>query len=116
MVRRPPAQLFRHFKTESFGPFGVIGTHVDVDKGPFEGIGNLGAELVHLIVIAVDADNRGAVNPGAHHFARLQIRRDEDERPHLRVRTIGRGGAGEVPRGSAGDRIKTQLAGAGKSG
>jgi hypothetical protein len=39
-----------------FAAFGVVGAEVDVDEAPGVFVGDLGAEAVDMVVVAVDAD------------------------------------------------------------
>ena len=71
VVRGAPAELLSDFEPEGLGAFGVIGTDIDVHECPFEGVGDLRAEAVDLVVIALDPHDRGLANPGADDFALL---------------------------------------------
>jgi hypothetical protein len=58
---QPPAKLLGDFVTVGLGAFGVIRAQVDVDESPLEAVGDLGAEAVDMIVVAVDADDASDV-------------------------------------------------------
>ena len=60
------------------GAFGVVGAQVDVDESPVEPVGDLRAEAVDVVVVAVDADDARAVDGGAEDLGLLEIGGDED--------------------------------------
>src|SRR5215475_1837083 len=85
------------------GALGVVRAQIHVDQAPVKPIGDLRAETVDVIVVAVDADDAGAVNGGIQNFGRLEIGGDKDAgveallgglRGH-RVREVAGGGAAD---------------------
>ena len=110
-----PAELLGDFEAHAFGSLRVVGAEVHIHKAPAVFAGDLGAEAVHLIVGAFDADDLCAVNKRADNFALLQIRGDEDIARETCSGCIGGHGVREVAGGGAGDDFEAQLAGAAES-
>ena len=102
VVRQAPAELLGDFETVRLGAFGVVRAQVDVDQAPLEAVGDLGAEAVDLVVVAIDADDAGAVDGGIQNFCGLEIGWDEDAGVKALLGRLGGYGIGEIAgRGAA---------------
>jgi hypothetical protein len=91
------------------GAFGVVGAEVDVDEAPGVLVGDLGAEAVDVVVVAVDADETRTVDLGVEDLCRLEVGGDEDA--GLEAETGGLCGdrVGEVAGGGAADGGEAEL-------
>ncbi len=78
MVGHPPAQVLGDLEADGLGALGVERPEVDVDESPAEAEGDLRAEAVDLVVVALDGDDLGAVDGRAQDLALLEIVGDED--------------------------------------
>ncbi len=78
VVRKTPAELFGDLIADGLRTFGVVGAEVYVDEPPGVLVGNLGAEAIDVIVVAVDADQARAVDKGVEDLGGLEISGDED--------------------------------------
>ena len=58
-VGEPPAELLGDLVGERLRALRVVGAEVDVDERPAALLRQLGAEAVDVVVVAVDADERG---------------------------------------------------------
>ena len=115
--RQPPAQLLGDLVADGLGALGVVGPHVDVDEGPVLAlVGQFGREPVHVVVAAIDGDQRAAVHGRGDDLLRLQVGRDQHHgadaragrRRGHRVRQVAGGRAGQhlvahLDRGREGD-------------
>ena len=115
VAREFPAELLGNFEAHALGSFGVVGAEVHIHKAPAVFASDLGAEAVHLIVGAFDADDLRAVNKRSDDFALLQIRGDEDIARETCGGGIGCHGVREVPGGGTGDNFEAQFAGTAES-
>jgi hypothetical protein len=104
-----PAQLFDDFKTHALGTFGVIGAHIDIDEGPRVFARDFRAEPVDFVVMALDADDRRAINKRIEDFALLQVRRNEDVGFEAGGGGVGGDGIGQIAGGGAGHGGETQF-------
>ena len=109
VLRRAPAELLGDFIRHALRAFGVVGAHIDVHKRPAELAGDLGAEAVHLVVMAFDGDDIRAVNERVQNFALLQIRRNENVGFQSGARGLGGDGIRQIAGGGAGDGVKTEF-------
>ena len=64
VVGQPPAELLGDLKADGLRALGVIGTKIDVHESPVVALGNLRAQPVHVVVVAVDAHQRSRRRPG----------------------------------------------------
>src|SRR5262249_37474899 len=103
-----PAELFGDFVAVSFRAFSVVGAEIDVDQAPAELVGDLRAQAVDVVVVAVDADDAAAVNGGVQHFGGLEIRREEDGGVEALLRALGGNGIGEVAGRRATDGLEPE--------
>ena len=85
-----PAELLDRLEGERLRALGVVGAEVDVDERPRAGLGELGAEAVDVVVVAVDADQVGAVDAGGEQLLLLEVGGDEDVGVEARRRRRGR--------------------------
>ena len=109
VARDAPAELLHDFKAHALAAFGVIRAQVHVHEAPAVFAGDFGAETVHLIVGAVDADDVRAVHERAEHFALLEVGGDEDVAFQSGARGVGSDGVCEVSSRGAGDDFEAQL-------
>ena len=114
VARSLPAKLLANLEAHRLGALGVIRAEVHVDEAPAVFAGDLGAQAVHLVVGAADADDVGAEHQGAEHLGGFQVGGDE----HVGLQP-GRGGVGgdgvsEVAGGGAGHGVEAEFLGAGK--
>ena len=105
VVGQPPAQLLRGLEPERLRALRVVGTHVHVDERPRQRLGDLAAQTVHLVVVALDRDDLRPVGLGRQDLRALQVLGHEDVARHARLRGVGGGGVGEVAGGRAADRL-----------
>src|SRR5581483_2077345 len=68
-----PIELLDDLVAHALGTFSVIRAHIDIDEGPAKFAGNFGAQAIDFIVMALDADDRGAVDKRVDDFSLLQI-------------------------------------------
>ena len=73
VLREPPAEFLGDFEAHRLRAFGVERPQVHVHEAPAVLDGDLGAEAVHLVVGAVDADDLRPVDRGAEDLGPLQI-------------------------------------------
>jgi len=110
VIGKSPAELFGDFVAVRFGAFGVVGAEVDVNEAPLEAVGDLRAEAIDVVVVAVDADDAGAVDGSVEDFSGFEIGGNE----HAGVETLLRGlrsdGVGEVAGGGAADGGEAEAA------
>ena len=78
VVGETPAELLGDLVADGLRAFGVVGAEVDVDEAPGVLVGDLGAEAVDVVVVAVDADEARAVDLGVEDLGGLEIGGDED--------------------------------------
>ena len=62
MLGQTPAELLGNFKAIGFGAFGVIRPDVDVHERPAVLVGNLAAQPVDIVVVAVDGNRPWAID------------------------------------------------------
>ena len=62
VVGETPAELFGDLVAYGLRAFGVVGAKVYVDEAPRVFVGDLGAEAVDVVVVAVDADETRTVD------------------------------------------------------
>ena len=112
VAREFPAELLGNFEAHALGSFGVVRAEVHIHKAPAVFAGDLGAEAVHLIIGAFDADDLRAVNKRSNNFAFFQICGNQDITGESGGGCIGGHGVREVSGGGAGDYFEPQFAGA----
>ncbi len=104
MVRHLPTELLGRLERERLAAFGVVRPHVDVDERPLVDAGELRAQPVHVVVVAVDRDDVAAVYRGGEDFALLEVRRNEHVAAQPRVRGVRGDRVREISgRGARGD-------------
>ena len=80
LVGQPPAELLGDLVAQGLGALGVVGADVDVDERPALLLaGDLGGELVDVVVVAVHGDERVGVDRGVDLLGLLEVARDEDD-------------------------------------
>src|SRR5256885_1624741 len=80
------------------GAFGVIGTQIHVGETPLEAVGNLRAQTIDLVVVAVDAHDARAIDGGVEDFGRFEVGGNE----HASVEALLSGLRGDGIGGGAG--------------
>ena len=110
MIGRAPAQLLGDLVAERLGAVAIEGAQIDIDERPAVLAARLGAQAVHLVVIAGDGEDVRAVDQRAQHFALLQVGRNEDIGLEAAFGGVRGDGVGEVAGGGAGDGIVAELA------
>src|SRR5207249_10759301 len=78
-------------------------------EGPAVPVGDLAAEAIDIVIVAVDRDQRRLIDRGADDLARLEIGRDEDAGAQAGLGGVRRDRAGEVAGRGAGQRIEPEL-------
>src|SRR6202030_2153917 len=73
-----------------------VGTQIHVDEAPLEAVGNLRAQAIHVIVVAVDAHDARAIDRGVEDFGRLEVRGNEDAGIETLLRGLRSDGVGEI--------------------
>src|SRR5262249_50671964 len=104
-----PAKLLCNLEGEGLAAFGVIRPQIDVDEGPAELIGDLGAQAIHVVVVAVDRDEGWLVDRRAEDLPLLQVGRDEDAGADAGAGSVRRDRASEIAGRGAGERVEAQL-------
>ena len=110
VVGQTPAELLGDLVADGLGAFGVVGAEVDVDEAPVVLVGDLGAEAVDVVVVAVDADEARAVDLGVEDLCGLEVGGDEDAGLEAEARGLRGDGVGEVAGGGAADGVEAELA------
>ena len=105
-----PPELFGNFVAVGLGAFGVVGAQVYVDESPAKLVGDLGAEAVDVVVVAVNAHDARAVDGGVENFRRLEIRRDEDAGIESLLGALRGDGVRQVSGGGAANRVEPESA------
>ena len=77
-AREAPAELLGDLEAVRLGAFGVVGAQVDVGEAPAVPIGDLRAQPVDVVVVALDGDHAGPVDGRAHHLGGFEVVGDED--------------------------------------
>src|SRR6266851_4424332 len=91
-----PAELLGNFVAVRFRAFGIVGAQVDVDETPLETVGDLRAEAVDVIVVAVDAHDARAIDGGVEHLGGLEVGGNEDARVEALLSGLRGDGVGEI--------------------
>ncbi len=78
VVGETPAELLGDLVAYGLGAFGVVGAEIYVDEAPGVFVGDLGAEAVDVVVVAVDADEARTVYQGVQDLGGLEVGWDED--------------------------------------
>ena len=94
------AELLGDLEGERLRALGVVGPHVHVDERPVALAGELGAEPVHVVVVAAHGHEVRAVDARGEDLLLLEVGRDE----HVRLEPGGRGVRGHGVRQVAGRR------------
>ncbi len=100
-----PAELLGGLERERLRTLGVERPHVDVDERPLVQPGELRAQPVDVVVVAVDRDDVAAVDRGGDDLALLEVRRDEHVAAQPGVRRV----RGDRVREVAGRRARRDL-------
>ena len=111
VVGRPPAQVLGDLEADRLGSLGVERPEVDVDEPPAEPEGDLRAEAVDLVVVALDRDHLGAVDRGAQDLALLEAVGNQDVGLQPGGGGVGRHAVGQVARRGAADGLEAELDG-----
>src|ERR1700746_1308255 len=74
-----PAQLFYDLESHGFRPLGIVGAEIDIDESPTVFSCDFRAEAIHLVIRPLNSDYICAEYKRAKNFARLKIRRNQDE-------------------------------------
>ncbi len=107
LLRQPPAELLADLVGERLGALAVVRPQIDVDEAPALAgrvADQLRAEAVHVVVVALDADQLAAVHAGHHDLALLQVVRDEHAGPEAGPGRRRADRAGQVAGRGAGQR------------
>ena len=75
VIGNRPAELLRGLEREGLRTLGVVRPHVDVDERPLVDAGELGAQTVDVVVVALDRNEVAAVDRGRDDLALLEIGR-----------------------------------------
>ena len=109
MAGKRPSPLLGDLEAHRLGALGVVGAQVDVDDAPAVAVADLRAEPVHAVVVATHADERRAIDGGAHELGGLEVLGHEDDRAQARRGRARRHRVGEVPGRRAADRVHAEL-------
>src|SRR5438552_6217489 len=102
MIRESPTELLRHLEAHRLGAFGVVAAEVDVREAPPVSIGNLRAQPVDVVVIALDRNHLRTIDRGAEDFVRLEVVWNEDVARKTETRRVSGDTVREIPgRGAA---------------
>src|SRR5712664_2779286 len=102
--------------TNSRNAFAIIVTQVDVDESPLETVGDLRAEPVDVVVVAVDAHDARPIDRGIENFCRFEIGRNEDASVESLLRGLRGDGVGKISSRGTADGRKIKSARGGESG
>ncbi len=108
VVGQTPAELLGGLEPERLGALGVVGAHVHVHERPWQCLGDLAAETVHLVVVALDRDDLGAVGLGREDLRSLEVLGHEDVALDAGLRRVGGGGVRQVAGRGARDRLDSR--------
>ncbi len=115
LLGQPPAQLLGDLEADRLGALGVVRADVHVHERPVLAlVGQLGGQLVDVVVAALDGDQGAAVDRRAEDLLRLQVGRDQDHRADPGP---GRGRGhrvGQVAGRGAGQDLEAELQGGGQ--
>ena len=76
--------------------FGIIGPQIHIDEAPLEAVGNLRAQPVDVVIVAVDAHDTGTVDGGVQHFCGFEICRNENAGIETLLRCLRGNGIREI--------------------
>src|SRR5258708_6824561 len=109
VVGERPAELFGDFIAMRFRAFGIVGAQIHVDETPLEAVGDLSAETVDVIVVAVDAHDARAIDRGVEYLGGLEVGGNEDASVEALLCSLRGHGVGEITsRGAAhGGEVET---------
>ena len=79
MARKFPAKLFGNFEPVGLRTFCVIAAQIDIRETPPVFFGNLRAQAIHIVVVALDGDDLRTINTRSQDLARLQVVWDKDK-------------------------------------
>src|SRR6202008_778740 len=105
---------FSNFVPVRLRTFGIIWAQVDIDEAPFEAVGDLRAEAVDVIVVAVDAHDARAVDGSVEHFGRLEIGGNKYTGVESLLRGLRSDGVRKISCGGAADSFKAKAARSGE--
>ncbi|CAB4689100.1 unannotated protein [freshwater metagenome] len=112
LVGQAPAELLGDLVAQGLGALGVVGTDVDVDERPAVLLaGDLGGQLVDVVVVALDGDQRLGEDRGVDLLGLLEVARDEDDRLDPGPGTGCGDRVGQVAGGGAGEDLGVELRG-----
>ena len=112
LVGQPPAELLGDLVAQRLGALGVERADVDVDERPALLLaGDLGGELVDVVVVAVDGDQRLGEDRGVDLLGLLEVARDEHHGLDAGAGAGGGDGVREVAGRRAGEDLGAELAG-----
>ena len=115
VVGHLPVELLLDLEAHALAALGVVGAHIDVHEGPAVFAGDLRAEAVDLVVVALDAHHVRAVHERVEHLALLQVGGNEDVGVEAGGGGIGGHRVGKIASGGAGHRLEAQFHGAAQS-
>ena len=105
-----PAELLGHLVGQRLGALAVVRPHVDVDERPRAVAGDLHAEPVDVVVVALHGEERRAVDGGRDDLLLLQVGGHEDVALQAVRRGVGGDGVGQVAgRGAGHDPVAELL-------
>ncbi len=104
-----PAELLRDFEAVGLRPLGVVGPEIHVDERPAVLVGDLAAQPVDVVIVALDRDGFRAVDRRADDLSLLQPFGDEDVAVEPRLGGVGGDGVGEIAGRGAGDGVEAEL-------
>ena len=116
VVGKRPAELLGDFVAVRLRAFGIVGAQIHVDEAPLKAVGDLRAEAIDVIVVAVDAHDARAVDGGVEHFGGLEVGGDEDAGVETLLRGLRGDGVGEIAGGRTADGGEIEAARGGESG
>src|SRR5713226_2536885 len=98
------------FKAVRFRAFGVAGAEIDVDQAPRKAVGNLRAETIHVIVVAVDAHDARSVYRGVQDLGGFEVGGDKDARLQTLLGGLRSHGIREISGGAAAHGLEPKAA------
>ena len=109
-IGQPPAELLGDLEGQRLRAFRVVRPHVDVDERPaVVDVGDLAAQPIDVVVVAVDGNDGRLVGRGRDDLGRLEIGRNEDARSHAGLGRVRGHRAGQVARRGAAQDRKPEL-------
>src|SRR5271165_409956 len=108
VVGQPPAKLLGDLKTHGLRAFRIVGTQIYIDEAPVVAVGDLRAETVDMVVVAVDADQLGPINLRVENLCWFEVVRHQNVALEPKPCGLGCDSIGQVAGRGAPDGVETK--------